>query len=222
MRENKKAKITKGVVYILINTFLWGISPWIIKQGLRYTVPVEFLFYRFTLVTIITLILFNKHLKGVCKLLKNKALIFSAVLFNFITLFLYFSGLNLTTTVEASILAGTAPLFVIAPMVLSKKEQLTIKEFVGLFIIILGYFVTLVPEIKISGVNLIGMLLIISGNITFALAVILNKRLLTDDLRDSYEFLSYVIAMLGFGILTLLQTDKFINYFRTFKKFYFF
>ena len=198
-----KKNVTKGVLFILINTFLWGISPWVIRQGLKTINPVEFLFYRFFWVTIIALFLYKNAIKNILVILKNKKLLFSSLAFNFLTLLFYFYGLRMLTTVQAGILAGTTPLFVIVPLLMLGQESMDLYEILGVVTILLGYFIVLLPGLEHSSINYVGVFLLLTGNLLFAISVIINKKTLKEQFRESFELLSYLLALLGFGILNV-------------------
>lgn len=214
LKDSNVGNITKGIILILINTALWGLAPWIIKQGLINIPAVVFLYFRYLIVTALFVLLYFKDLKKVASVLKNKKLVVSAFLFNFVTLFLYFEGLSRVTALQGGILAGLAPLFVILPMVFTKQETLTLKEIIGISIMILGYVFILVP---VSGssfqFDLLGTSLILLGNVATAIAIIINKKYLKIEQKKAYEFVSYFLALIGFFVLTAILHPHNLNVF---------
>ncbi len=198
-----KRNVTKGILFILVNTLLWGISPWVIRQGLKIINPVEFLFYRFFWVTIIAFFLYKNSVEKMPLIIKNKKLFFSALAFNFLTLLFYFYGLSMLTAVQAGVLAGTTPLFVIIPLLILGQESMDLYEILGVVTILSGYFIVLLPGLEHNSINYFGVFLLLMGNLLFAISVIINKKMLKEKFREAFELLSYLLALLGFGIFDI-------------------
>ena len=209
-----------GILFILINSILWGISPLIIKVALVIIPPCAFLFYRFLWVILFKFIEFIKSGREITKIyndilniLKNKYLILSAFLFNFATLVFYFKGLYLVTPLQAGVLAAAAPLFVILPMVIAKKEKLTLKEVIGILIMLVGYIFLIIAKNTANElhINWMGVLYITMGNLVNAIAIIINKKYLNEKNRMPYEFVSSTMAFLGFWLLVKILYPDFLS-----------
>lgn len=215
-QKNTLKKYQIGIILILINSLLWGISPEIIKVALIIIPPFAFLFYRFVWVTIFKIweIFTNKgNLNGVSTVFKSPQLLVSAFLFNALTLAFYFKGLAMVTPLQAGVLAGTSPLFVIIPLVLLKKEKLTRKEILGIIIMIIGYAFLLINGHGFNNevINWQGVLYIIIGNAVNALAIIINKKYLDEQNRVAYEFISSFMALIFFAVLLVFLLPQFLG-----------
>jgi len=190
--------------FLLLNSALWGFSAPIIKYSLNFASPSAFLFYRFIIASLIFLPFFLIH-KSRTKHKTNKSqLIILALLGTPLTLLPLFEGLKLTTSIEASILESSSPIFTVLGGLLFLKEKVKPKEWTGLMLAILGTILLAVEPLlhgqMVSLTSFKGNLLIILSNIVWATFLILSKK---DKIDSIYLcFYSFLISIPFFFLLS--------------------
>jgi drug/metabolite transporter (DMT)-like permease len=197
-------KRKKAYLALLTTAFIWGLAPPIIKYTLRFTSPLTFLFYRFLIVSLILLI------PLVIKLIRQRPninLCFQYLVLGFIgtplTLLLLFFGMQKTSAISASLISIFTPILVILGGVIFLKEKVTRQERLGISLIFLGAFFSIIEPLFKNGLhlnqNLIGNLLILGGSFTWASFSLLR--------RKAGEHLdSFILSASSFivGLITLL------------------
>jgi drug/metabolite transporter (DMT)-like permease len=196
-----------------LNALLWGIAAPIIKYSLQFTTPATFLFYRYIVATIIFLPIFliyrSKHRFSI----HHTSTVLLALMGGPICLLLSFYGINQTTSLEASIIGATSPVFTIVACLILLNETLRVREWRGLFLAILGTLI-IALEPLITGHNHIqlsveGNFLIVLSNVTWTIFLLLSKKLKADPIYVS--FYSFIISIPFFFILTTLTPNSNLN-----------
>ena len=107
---------------LLLNAVIWGASLPIVKPALEFVSPFQYLFYRYLiaapLATPLLVILLKKHKSTLKKLFGIISLELLGV--TGALSFLY-QGLNRTSSLEATLLANAAPVFIIIGGILFLK-----------------------------------------------------------------------------------------------------
>ncbi|HEX9007720.1 MAG TPA: DMT family transporter, partial [Patescibacteria group bacterium] len=128
----------KAYGFLLLNAAFWGFAAPIIKYSLNYTTPNLFLLYRFLIATILFLPFYLIYRKKIKTKTKPFLLFSLALLGTPLTLLPLFYGLNLTTSIEGSILEASSPLFIILGGLLFLREKMSLKEWLGFGITLIG------------------------------------------------------------------------------------
>lgn len=172
---------TKAYFALLTTAALWGIAGPVIKATLAYLPPFTFLFYRFFLVIIITLpwyfLYLKKHPLKWSDLLPLSFLGFLATTLN---LGLIFVGFEKTTALDGTLLSSVTPIFIVILGVTFLKEKVKRHEFLGLILVVVGSFITVVQPLLESQVfawqNAFGNLLILIAGFVWAGFVLFSKK----------------------------------------------
>lgn len=185
-------------ILLLLNTALWGFSPPIIKYAFNFTNPPTFLFYRYLLATLIFFPIFlfyrirNHHHQ-----INIKRHFILALLGTPLTLLPLFYGLTLSTSIEASILESTSPIFVILGGLVYLREKVTPKEWLGTLLALLGTFLLVLEPLflgqKLGTLSVQGNLLIILSNLIWATFLLSSKKNHLDPIFLS--FLSFLVSI---------------------------
>ncbi|OIN91902.1 hypothetical protein AUJ42_01130 [Candidatus Collierbacteria bacterium CG1_02_44_10] len=199
-------------IFLLLNTALWGFAAPIIKYSLDFTSPTLFLLYRYVIASLIFFPIFLLHSAKPHQPVNIRKLILLALLGTPLTLLPLFYGLKATTSIEASLLVSSSPIFTILGGIIYLNEKLTKKEWRGILIAVFGTLIlTLEPFFSGSGginsLSLKGNLLIIISNIVWSAFLILSKK---DRLDPIFlTFFSFVISIPFFLILAGLESSGF-------------
>jgi len=188
---------------LLAMALVWGIAPPVIKYTLQYADPVNFLFYRFLLASIIVI--------GplVVQLYRNRptlrelfTLIFVGFIGTPLSLYLLFLGIDRTTSVESSIIWVLSPILILLGGWSLLKEKIDLNEKIGAVLAILGILLTVIQPLFENGINpenLKGNLLVLGGTICWAVYSLLVKK---DNNKKLSPFIltasSFVIAAICF------------------------
>ncbi len=204
----------RAIAYLLLllNAALWGAAPPIIKNSLGFVSPSIFLFYRF----LIASLLFTPIFLRAKKILPHKTnpwlMLSLALLGTPLTLYPLFVGLNLTSSIEGSLIEASSPMFTILGGLIFLHEVIKPKEWLGLIIAVLGT-ILLTAEPLITGNNatltsFTGNLLILFSNLIWAAFLLLSKKTKTNPAQLS--FFSFLVSIPFFLILALTEKQSFI------------
>jgi len=203
---------TLAFIILLINSALWGFSVPIIKYSFQFITPSLFLFYRYLFATLLFLPIFLIYRSRNHHRIDHARTLFVALLGTPLCLLPLFYGLNMTTSVEGSILESTSPIFTIVLCVIFLKETLSGKEKKGLLIAILGTliialepFITGNNHIKLS---LQGNLLILLANVIWTLFIIFSKKIKTNPVY--LTFYSFLVSIPFFYFINTTGNLSFV------------
>ncbi len=203
--ENKR----KAYLLLLLNAFLWGVSPPLIKLGLEEVTPLIFLYYRHFIVAIFVLIylLVTKKIKETPRLFKNPRALFVMFLLTPGVLILQFIGLDNTTSIVASIVLTLSPLIANIMGALFYNEIITKKEKIGTIIAFTGILIFVLLQNKTGvPINLteetFGIILILISSVVWNIGSFAFKEIPSED-QDLVSLNSFFLSVLFF-ILTFL------------------
>lgn len=204
----------KAYSFLLLNACLWGFAAPIIKYSLNFTTPALFLFYRYLIATFIFFPIFLLHRARTSPHAPKtnfKWLITLALLGTPLTLLPLFYGLHATTSIEASILESSSPIFIILGSLVILKETLKPREWLGFFIAV-GGTLLLALEPLLSGqpltsLSLKGNLLVIISDLIWAAFLIYSKKIHIDPIK--LTFTSFVISIPFFLVMVLVEKSGF-------------
>lgn len=188
----------KAIIALIIANTIWGAAAPIFKWSLISTPPFTLALLRFSLAALIIL-----------PFVRNKLAIKSK---DFLTLFIlsicgvtinisfFFLGLEYTDSINAPIIASSAPLFIILFGVLFLKDKLKKQTIIGGLLGLLGVLVIIViPSIEKgldnSALGNIFLILAMLGTVTHA---ILLKKIIKRYNPLTIVFWSFVIGSVGF------------------------
>lgn len=202
-------------IALFLTSFFWGIAPPIIKYSLKFISPVSFLFFRFTLAGIIFSIpLIYKTFKTKPSFYEISQYLLLGLLSTPLNLLLFFWGINKTSAIDASVLAILSPVLIVLGGILFLSEKVTKKETVGIIIAILGTIVlSLTPFFGQKGnffANLEGILLILAGDVVWAVFTLLAKRKKNQKL-DPFIISAFSFVIGWFVVLPLFLIERNTN-----------
>lgn len=189
---------------LLITAIIWGAAPPIIKYTLNFISPIDFLLYRFLIVSLLLLIPLILRIKKV-KPTKNQwpQYLILGFLGTPLTLFLLFTGMNKATAMAGSIIWVIAPILVILGGAFWFKEQVTLREKIGIGLVLTGTLMTIFqPLLQAQSMlhqNVLGNLLIFLGTVAWATFTLLAKKAKLDSfILTASSFLVGTLVLLPF------------------------
>ncbi len=208
----------KAYFYLLLNAIIWGAALQVVKNSYLVTTPYRFLFYRYFIASIVIAPLIIKNFK----LLKsgiNKKKVFQIAGIEFIgtvvNLVLLYVGLSLTTSIEASLVAMTGPIFATLGGILILHEKEEENEIIGFLIALFATIIIVLEPVLIRkegvSISLTGSFLILLQNIFNAVYLILTKRYYNNVSLKITSFISYILGMFSFLIISFVQLNGSID-----------
>lgn len=187
---------------LLLTAVIWGAAPAIIKYTLSFISPAGFLFYRFLAVSLILIIPLLIRIRQVKP---DKKQWLSCLVLGFLgtplTLYLLFTGMAKSTAIAGSVIWIIAPIFVILGGAFWFKDQITVKEKIGLVIVLAGTLTTILQPLlqaeQMFHQGVLGNLLILMGTICWAVFTLLAKKTKADTfILSSSSFIIGTIVLL--------------------------
>lgn len=203
----------KAYSFLLLNAALWGFAAPVIKYSLNFTTPALFLFYRYVLATLIFFPIFLLHKSNSSHEPRTnpKWLITLALLGTPLTLLPLFYGLQATSSIEASILESSSPIFIVLGSMFILKETLKKREWTGLAIAICGTILLAIEPVitghSLTSLSMKGNLLVIISDIIWAIFLIYSKKIHLDPIN--LTFTSFVISIPFFLLMVLIEKSGF-------------
>lgn len=198
---------------MLINITVWGAALPVSKFAVNETSAFLFLFYRFAVALIFSLpILIFYWRKYRPSLQEVGLIIILELLGTSLALGSLYLGLQRTTTLEASLLTSTIPLFVTLGGIIFLREVEESSEWIGLLIALAGtLLITLEPILtgryQHAGFSLLGNLLVMLSNLAYAAYILLAKKYYQRLPKLLISSLSFWIGVITFLILSAWQME---------------
>jgi len=199
---------------LLIVAIIWGFATPIIKYTFTFISPGHFLTYRFFISTIVMLpILFLSEPDVLRQLTRLDSkdwcyFLLGGLLGSTGQLGLLFWGLNLTTSLDGSIINATSPILVSLAGFFFLKEKITSSEKLGLVIAFLGSIIIVLQPLfeghSIFSGNVIGNFLVFLGTLAWVIYVITTKKGLNNKL--SPLLLTTNMFVIGFISMLFIVT----------------
>lgn len=194
----KLSNAQKAIIALIIANTIWGAAAPIFKWSLMSTPPFTLALLRFSLAALIVL-----------PFVRNKLTVRPQ---DFLTLFIlsicgvtinisfFFLGLEYTKSINAPVIASSAPLFIILFGVLFLKDKLKKKTIIGGLLGLLGVLtIIVIPSIETgldtSALGNVFLVLAMLGTVTHA---VLLKKIIKRYNPLTIVFWSFIIGSLGF------------------------
>lgn len=190
-------KIKPAFILIITATVIWGATAPIMKLTLT-EIPIFSLGF---LRQLIAAIIFFPFAARDLKIEKEdiKPLVIATLLGTNINLFLFFSGLELTQALNASILVSTVPIFTLLAAHIYLKEKLTSKLIMSSVAALLGALIIIgIPIMSSDFKSVLGNILLLGATLSFVAYEIIAKKLLRKYSAAKVTFYMFVVAAIIF------------------------
>lgn len=204
---------SSGVIFMLINTLCWGAALAISKFAVESTSSFFFLLYRFGFAALFSLPilipLWRKHRPTGKNLLEILGL---ELIGTTLALGLLYWGLQLTTSLEASLLTMTIPIFVTIGGIMFLQEKEDGHEWMGLGLALAGTLILTIEPLLSGRTNgqlftsLEGNTFIIVSNVAAAAYYLLAKKRYAKYPKFLVTGISFWIGAASFLLLALFMS----------------
>lgn len=194
----KLSKAHLAILALITTAVIWGASAPIFKWSLATVGPFTMIFIRFLLASVILLPFTMHNLKiKITDIPKIMLLAFVGFTLHIPTIFV---GLTLAPSMNASIIATAAPVFLIFASFFILKEKIKPKIIFGTILSICGILLIILQPAIESGLDgsLIGNLLFVVSMSCFVLYTILMKEFNLPYSPTTITFWTFVFATLSF------------------------
>ncbi|WP_319480332.1 DMT family transporter [uncultured Draconibacterium sp.] len=187
---------TKGIIYAAITAFFWGFLAIALKVAVRKVDPVTVVWIRFVVAFIILAIwqAFTRP-KSFKILIKPPVFLILAALALSWNYMGYMLGIHHTTPSNAQLFIQTGPLILAIAGFVIFKEKLLRNQVIGFAIAIFGfsffYRDQLQAFFETAGTYRLGILLTISGAVSWSVYAILQKKLVRNHSVDSLNLVLF-------------------------------
>jgi drug/metabolite transporter (DMT)-like permease len=137
-----------------------------------------------------------------------------------LTLWILYLGVARTTAIEASIITMPAGIFIVFGGALFLREKIRSQEKVGIAIVLLGSTLLVAEPLilnhqRFSFSHTLGNIFCLGYNIFWAFSALWMKKIANKYHPFSLVYISFVVGLIGFFVLSLLENPQFlqINYF---------
>ncbi len=180
MEEHKKFGATD--LFMLLAVLFWAINFSFIKIALREFSPMGFNGIRLFFASLILIVVLLVSGEGF-SLAKSDILkiFFLGIIGNTAFQLLFIHGLNWTTVSKTSVIMAMTPVFVALLSTLLKQERIHWAGWVGIVISFIGFYFVITEQLgtfHFSWENLRGDLMILAGNLFWAIYTVFSKPLL--------------------------------------------
>lgn len=180
MEEHKKFGTTD--LFMLFAILFWAINFSFIKIALREFSPMGFNGIRLFFASLILIVVLFIRGEGF-SLAKSDILkiFFLSIIGNTAFQLLFIHGLNWTTASKTSVIMAMTPVFVALLSTLLKQEKIHWAGWVGIVISFIGFYFVITEQLgtfHFSWQNLRGDLMILAGNLFWAIYTVFSKPLL--------------------------------------------
>ncbi|KKS79175.1 MAG: hypothetical protein UV54_C0040G0011 [Candidatus Beckwithbacteria bacterium GW2011_GWA2_43_10] len=210
MSSRLKAYLALGTMAVI-----WGAALPIVKPSLNFISPYQFLYLRYLIATPLLLPVLVYYL---LKLRPSLKIIVKIAVLEFfeivVSLPILYQGLKLTSALEASLIGGAGPVFVVLGGIVFLHEREEKREWQGLALSFLGT-VILVVEPFLTGRNnhlgfsFLGNLLILAHNLTYVIYVLTAKVWYRSLPKILISAISYPVAFTGFILILYFSGQSF-------------
>ena len=211
-----KSARTKAYLSLFLNALIWGAALPIVKPALEFVTPYQYLFYRYLIAAVLSLPILIYILIKTKPSLKHLITIVALESIG-VTLALSFlyEGLKRTSSIEATLLANTAPLFIVLGGIIFLKEKEELHELIGLILALTGMVVlTLEPLLDSTpsfSISLSGNVLILFQNIFWSAYVLLAKKYYKKTSKLLIGFISLWVGLFTFLPLSILFNPELLT-----------
>lgn len=194
----KFGKTKLAILALIATNIMWGASGPIFKWSLQSVSPFTFAFFRFFIAALI-LLPFTMHKLTVKR--KDFSRLISLSFFGFfihISLFLF--GLTLTSSINAPIIASSAPVFLILGGAILLKEKIKKKTIIGTAISLIGVLIIILRPILDNGIDgaIVGNILFVFSTLFFVYYTLMLKELKLHYSSSTITFWLFTIAAVLF------------------------
>lgn len=214
MAKIRKPSRRFAIFLMLVNTFAWGAALPIVKPALSFITPYEFLLYRYIFAAIFSFPLLLYYVPKVKHLWRSIGVIIVLELIGTtLALGMLYEGLSRTSSIQASLIASTTPIFVIFGGVLFLREKEEQHEWIGLILAMIGTLILTMEPLWIGHDALgpfswVGNALVIGQNLATAAYFLLAKKLYLGIPKLFVTTISYYVGMMSFLALFLFSPNS--------------
>lgn len=193
----KKLRVTYIDFLLVLVTLIWGSNPMTMKIGIKYIPPLAFNAIRLMIASIVCVMIL-KFSKSYVRFNREdlKELIPISIFGFFMFQISLTLGVSMTTAANASIIMATLPVNVVLINKIFKIENVTMSMLLGVMCSIIGVIILILgsgESISISMNNIIGGILVLISQLTYAYYTVFSKRLLQK--YSSYQVTAFIIML---------------------------
>lgn len=191
------SKSQTAVLALILANMIWGAAPPLFKWALHDIHPYTLAFLRFALPALIMFPFVRNSLKVHRK--DRLKLVFIGIFGITINIIFFFQGLLIAPSINAALIASSAPIFIIFYSFLFLREKPKRKLITGSFIGLLGVVLVLGAPLILDGkIAALGNLFFLFAMLGGVIAVLLVRQVMRRNNPLAITFWSFAIGGVGF------------------------
>ena len=204
MQTNLISKKQKAILLTIFAGILWGTSFPAIKIGLNYVDPINFVFLRFLIASIVMFIAVLASKKFELKISTKKLLVFLGIT-NGVAYLLQYIGMNYTSAAKASLFVNLSAIWVALISTITIGEYFGKNKSLGIISGVIGLFLvtTNLNLEMLGGGQIVGDLILILAGIVWAFFIVYNKILVNNE-KGLIQSIIWILP------ITLIPTIPFV------------
>ncbi len=197
----KFSTVQKAFVALIIANIIWGAAAPIFKLSLQNIPPFTLAFLRFFIGALVLTACLRSRIFPPEFTPHDTVLFFinalSAITFN---IALFFLGLTLTLSINAPVIASSAPILTLLFALVILKEPFVLKKFAGMIFGTMGILIIVIEPLLEKGVDgsLLGNILLLGATISAVVGTITGKRLFERYDPLMLTFWTFVVGAVSF------------------------
>ncbi len=201
-------KLNTAVLCLIIANVIWGAASPIFKFALQNVPPFSLAFLRFLFACLLLYPFLHKQLDW--KDLKNKWLVWMSVLGISINIGFFFLALQKTESINAPIIASSAPIFILIGSMVFLKERVQLHSIAGVILSFLGILLIIIQPLLQHSADgeIIGNLLLIISTLGTVGHTLIARKIMTPKNALPFTYWSFFIGMISFLPFMLLEFTR--------------
>jgi drug/metabolite transporter (DMT)-like permease len=195
---------------LALNTVIWGAALPLVKPALEFVTPYQYLFYRYLIAAPlgIPVLIYLGHKYRIT--IKQILTIIGLELIGVTgALAILYEGLRRTSSLEATFIANTGPIFITVGGILLLKEKEERHELIGLIVAFAGVVILSLEPLAtgrayFNSPSFMGNLMILAYNVFWAVYILLAKKHYKNLPKLFVSFLSFWVGLITFGIIVFI------------------
>lgn len=197
----KFTSVQKAFIALIIANIIWGAASPIFKLSLQNIPPFTLAFWRFAIGSFLLLIIFRKKVRMPIHASGDRwLLIFNAVSGITINIIFFFWGLQLTQSINAPVIASSAPIITMLFAMSFLKERFRLRKIAGMILGTIGILLIVFEPLLEAGLDgsVLGNVFLVIATLAAVGGTISGRRLFTRYDPFSLSFWSFVIGAMSF------------------------
>jgi len=204
----KPTTMQKAFLALIVANMIWGAAAPIFKLSLENIPPFTLAFWRFFLGSIIMAFILGKRIKYPITSSRDHLLhVVNSLSGITINIIFFFLGLRLTLSINAPVIASTAPIMTFVFALFFLKEKFSFRKVIGMILGVVGIVAIIFEPLVTQGKDgtILGNVFLVIATLGAVIHIITGKKLFTKYDPMALNWWSFIIGTMSFLPLALYE-----------------